>query len=107
MVGVAAMARAGASKLGEVRLAYFGVGTTAVRARKAEAALADGDVDAAVAALKSELAPPDDVQASGAVKTHLAGVLLRRIAKQLMERQTSGQARSDRDSNVRQTSAQN
>jgi putative membrane protein len=29
------------------------------------------------------------------------------IAKQLMERQTSGQARSDRDSNVRQTSAQN
>lgn len=30
-----------------------------------------------------------------------------KIAKELMERQLSGQARSDRDSNVRQTSAQN
>ncbi len=30
--------------------------------------------------------PPDDVQATGATKKHLAGVLLRRVAKQLMER---------------------
>ena len=54
-----------------------------MRATKAEAALADGNVDAAVAAL--DLDPPDDVQATGAVKKHLAGVLLRRVAKQLME----------------------
>ena len=46
-------------------------------------ALADGDIDAAVRALAQDLNPPDDVQASGAVKTHLAGVLLRRVARQL------------------------
>ena len=66
-----------------MRLAYFGVGATPVRARKAEAALAKGDIDGAVAAL--DLDPHDDVQATGAVKKHLAGVLLRRVAKQLME----------------------
>ena len=31
------------------------------------------------------LAPHDDIQATGAVKAHLAGVLLRRVAAQLME----------------------
>ena len=66
-----------------MRLAFFGVGATPLRAKKAEAALAGGNVDAAVAAL--DLEPPDDVQASGAVKKHLAGVLLRRVAKQLLE----------------------
>src|SRR5207248_6384732 len=51
MVGVAACARAEGKRLAGVRLAYFGVGATAVRARKAEAALANGNVDAAVTAL--------------------------------------------------------
>jgi len=83
MVGLAASARADGKKLSDVRLAYFGVGATPVRAKKSEAALAGGDVEAAVAAL--DLDPPDDVQATGAVKKHLAGVLLRRVAKQLME----------------------
>jgi aerobic carbon-monoxide dehydrogenase medium subunit len=85
MAGLAACARAGGQRLNDVRLAYFGVGTTPVRAHNAEAALAGGDVDAAVSALAKELDPPDDVQASGAAKRHLAGVLLRRVAKQLME----------------------
>lgn len=86
MAGLAACARADGKRLHDVRLAYFGVGTTPVRARHAEAALAgDGDVEAAVGALAQDLDPPDDVQASGAVKRHLAGVLLRRVAKQLME----------------------
>jgi carbon-monoxide dehydrogenase medium subunit len=40
-------------------------------------------VEAAVKALADDLEPTDDVQASGAVKTHLAGVLLRRVAQQL------------------------
>ena len=68
-----------------MRLAYFGVGNTPVRAKKAEAALAGGNIDDAVKALGSDLDPPDDVQATGATKKHLAGVLLRRVAKQLME----------------------
>jgi carbon-monoxide dehydrogenase medium subunit len=83
MVGLAACARADGKRLSNLRLAYFGVGATPVRARRAEPALADGDVEAAVKVLADDLEPADDVQASGAVKTHLAGVLLRRVAQQL------------------------
>ncbi|HVV63118.1 MAG TPA: xanthine dehydrogenase family protein subunit M [Pseudolabrys sp.] len=88
IVGLAACARADGKGLTDVQLAYFGVGATPIRARKAEAALTGGTIDdkrldAAIAAL--ELDPPDDVQATGATKRHLAGVLLRRVAKQLME----------------------
>jgi aerobic carbon-monoxide dehydrogenase medium subunit len=85
MVGLAAAARADGETLADVRLAFFGVGSTPVRAHNAETALAAGDVDAAVAALARDLDPPDDVQATGAVKRHLAGVLLRRVARQLKE----------------------
>ena len=46
-----------ASRLADLRLAYFGVGATPVRARKAETALADGDIDAAVSALAKDLDP--------------------------------------------------
>lgn len=83
MVGLAASARSSGKGLADVRLAYFGVGDTPVRAKKAEAALASGDIDAAVKAL--DLDPHDDVQATAKTKKHLAGVLLRRVAKQLME----------------------
>jgi len=83
MVGLAASARADGKQLRDLRLAYFGVGSTPLRARHAEQALAAGDVEAAVRALAQDLNPPDDVQASGPVKTHLAGVLLRRVARQL------------------------
>ena len=86
MAGLAACAHHDGSRLREPRLVYFGVGSTPVRARQAEAALAAGDLAAAVKALGNDLAPPDDVQAESAVKRHLAGVLLRRVAGQLMER---------------------
>src|SRR4029079_4718184 len=71
MVGLAACAKADGKGLADVRLAFFGVGATPVRAKKSEAALAAGDVDAAVKAL--DLDPPDDVQATAKVKKHLAG----------------------------------
>jgi carbon-monoxide dehydrogenase medium subunit len=85
MAGLAASARVNGKNLGDVRLVYFGVGNTPVRAKKAEAALADGNIDDAVKALASDLDPPADVQATGATKRHLAGVLLKRVTKQLME----------------------
>ena len=85
MVGLAASAQQDGKGLKDVRLAYFGVGATPVRARKAEAALATGDVGRAVDSLADDLAPPDDIQGSGAVKKHLAGVLLRRVAAQMMD----------------------
>ena len=84
IVGVlSAWTRNAADRLADVRLAFFGVGNTPVRSKKAEAALASGDTDAAVKAL--DLDPNDDVQATAKTKKHLAGVLLRRVAKQLME----------------------
>jgi carbon-monoxide dehydrogenase medium subunit len=85
LVGLAASARAAGRGFANLRLGFFGVGNTPLRAKQAEAELERGDVEGAVAAL--DLDPLDDVQASGAVKRHLAGVLLRRVATQLMEAQ--------------------
>jgi carbon-monoxide dehydrogenase medium subunit len=82
MVGLAATARTAGKALSDVRLVFFGVGTTPVRARTAEAALAAGDIEAAAKA--TDLDPPDDVQATGAVKRQLAGVLLTRVAGELL-----------------------
>lgn len=83
VAGLAASATAANGKLKDVRLAFFGVDLTPIRAKGAEAALAAGDIEEAVAALAADLDPPDDVQETGPVKQHLAGVLLRRVAQQL------------------------
>jgi carbon-monoxide dehydrogenase medium subunit len=83
LVGLAATSQAAGDKLTNVRLAFFGVDITPVRAKGAEDALAAGDIDKAAAALASDLDPLDDVQETGAVKRHLAGVLLRHVAKQM------------------------
>ena len=83
MVGLAACAQADGKRLKNLRLAFFGVAATPVRARSAETALAEGDVEAAVSALDADLEPSDDMHASSEVKSHLAGVLLRRVARQL------------------------
>jgi carbon-monoxide dehydrogenase medium subunit len=89
IAGLAACARAYPNGLGDVRLAFFGVGVTPVRARAAESALTgvmdDDRIAGAVAALQQDLTPGDDVQSSGKLKQHLAGVLLRRVARQLAE----------------------
>jgi aerobic carbon-monoxide dehydrogenase medium subunit len=81
LVGLAAASHA---EPRAIRLAYFGVGTTPVRARAAETALVRGDVNAAVAAVARDLEPSGDVHASAAAKRHLAGVLLRRVAAQVI-----------------------
>jgi carbon-monoxide dehydrogenase medium subunit len=66
-----------------VRLAFLGIGTTPVRARRAEAVL-EGQtlsptlIDAAIAALQAELNPLADLTNSSATKRHLACVLARR-----------------------------
>jgi carbon-monoxide dehydrogenase medium subunit len=83
LVGIAAAAQAKGAQLSDLHLVYFGVGQTAVRARKAEIAFVKGGLDAAVAALDDDLDPPDDVQTTGATKKYLAGVLLRRVAGEL------------------------
>jgi carbon-monoxide dehydrogenase medium subunit len=92
LVGLAASARADGMVLKDVRLAFFGVDTTPIRARAAEAALERGED--AVAALGRDLAPDGDVQASAAAKRHLAGVLLGRVAHQLAEPPQPAEPRS-------------
>ena len=84
MIGLAANARLDRSGLREVRLVYFGVGAKPLRARHAEAAFARGSLEEAVGALAQDLDPPDDLQASGKLKKHLAAVLLERVATQLL-----------------------
>lgn len=86
LVGLAATARAEAGIWKDMRLAFFGVGLTPMRAKRAEDALSGGDIDRAVQQLASDIDPPDDVQETGAVKKHLASVLLRRVATQMMGR---------------------
>jgi carbon-monoxide dehydrogenase medium subunit len=83
LVGLAAAARAGGKTLRDVRLAFFGVGATPIRARTAEAAVSLGTDPVAV--LARDLDPEGDVQASAAARKHLAGVLLRRVVAQLAE----------------------
>ena len=85
IVGLAASARLSGPHLIDPRLVYFGAGPKPTRALRAEEALAARGVDAAVAALAKDLDPLDDLQATREVKMHLAGVLLRRVAAQLME----------------------
>jgi carbon-monoxide dehydrogenase medium subunit len=83
LVGLAAAARHDGKVLRDVRLAFFGVGATAIRARTVEAAIAIGTDP--IAALTRDLDPEGDVQASAAARKHLAGVLLRRVMTQLTE----------------------
>lgn len=83
IVGLAASARTEGIKLDGVRLVYFSVGDAPVRARKAEAAFASGNIDEAVSGLSNDLSPNADLENSSETKLHLAGVLLRRVAKQL------------------------
>lgn len=62
--------------MGAPRVAFFGVADRALRAPAAEAALAGGDVEAAVAALDLPFA--GDLHTSAQTRRHYAGVVLRR-----------------------------
>ena len=78
MVGLAAHGTQGAWRLG-----FFSVGSTAIPARHAAAALAPGITEhtlaAACDALAADLPEHADPQASAATRLHLARVLLRRV----------------------------
>lgn len=83
LAGLAAQASAGA-----LRLVFFGVGAKPVEAVAAAAELGAGDwlrrLPAAEAALDADLDPPDDLQADGRTKRHLARVLLGRAVRALV-----------------------
>lgn len=86
LVGLAATARANGTALSDIRLVYFGVGAIPMRAPHAEEAVAGGSVEDAVATLHKDIDPKGDIQASGAARLHLAGVLLKRVVQQLQGR---------------------
>jgi carbon-monoxide dehydrogenase medium subunit len=90
LAGLAARARVETQAVSEARLVFFGVGTRPVRARGAEAALvgrrADADALAAAGrALERDLDPPGDIHGSPALRRHLAGVLLARVVRRLVD----------------------
>ncbi len=72
-----------AGSFSAARIVGFGVGDTPVLCAAAAAALVSEGIEAAVSALDSDLDPAGDLQASPAMKRHLAKVLLRRLAGRL------------------------
>jgi len=78
----------GAGAVQRAAIGLLGMGSTPLRATAAEESLlgrtpSAPDLDEVAQLAVADLDPPDDVQETGAVKRHLAGVLLRRVAHQL------------------------
>jgi carbon-monoxide dehydrogenase medium subunit len=65
------------------RVSAFSVGPRPLLALEAMACLDKGDLTGAVAALRGEIDPPSDTQATAAYRRHLAGVLLSRAVNDL------------------------
>jgi carbon-monoxide dehydrogenase medium subunit len=89
IVGLAACAWRDGKDLREMRLAFFGVADRPRLAARAASALEGKPLDEnllsqAVAALEADFEPRGDLHASAATRRRLAGVLLRRVAKELL-----------------------
>lgn len=87
IVGLAAHAKVDGVALADVQLAFFGAGATPVLARNAAAVLEGKGapaLDEAQRALDDDLAPFDDINASAALRMHLARVLLGRVLIELL-----------------------
>lgn len=65
------------------RLSAFSVGPRPVLAVAAMERLGAGDVEGAVKALRDEINPPSDTQASAAYRRHLVGILLTRALESI------------------------
>ena len=90
LAGLAARLRVEGRTVRDARLVFFGVGDRPVRARSAETALAGHGPDpealaAAGRALTRDLDPPGDIHASPALRRHLAGVLLARVIRRMLD----------------------
>lgn len=93
LVGVAAAVQVDGSKVTKAAIALFGVGGTPVRASEAEQALIGGgttaDLEAVGKLAAMNLAPSDDVHASGDYRKSVAATIVARaIAKALKEAQS-------------------
>ncbi len=92
IVGAAVQGRFQAGQVEALSIAFLSVGPAPVRARNAETAACGRPLSPAViadaqAALELDLKPTDDAQTSGAMRLHLARVLLGRLLGQLARAQ--------------------
>ncbi|MGO4714665.1 FAD binding domain-containing protein [Bradyrhizobium sp. 2TAF24] len=90
LVGGGILAEMTGDRVDHIRIVFFSVGSTPVRARQAEAALTGRSlIPAAVAdaqaTIDADLAPPDDEQVPAAMRLHLARVLLGRLLGRIAE----------------------
>lgn len=88
-VGLALAADVVDGRLDDLRIVFFGIGGTPVRATAAETVLAGSGADPdtvrrAVESLGDGLSPSGDLHTGAATKLHLAGVLLRRALPSLL-----------------------
>ncbi len=91
LVGAGILAEFKDSLIEQVRIVFFGVGNTPVRARQAEEALIGRRLDEAAivaeqAVVSDDLDPPADEQVTPAMRLHVARVLLGRLLGQIGER---------------------
>jgi len=89
IVGIAIAADVVGGVLDEMRIVFLGVGNTPMRALGAETALNGtrgelAQVGEAVGSLEEDIAPSNDLYTSAETKSHLAGVLLQRAVKLLL-----------------------
>ena len=83
MAGLAGWAALRRGRIAEARLVFFGTDIRAVEAKAAAVALVTS-LEAAIVALDRDLAPVADLNASAAMKRHLAQALLRRACTAVM-----------------------
>jgi aerobic carbon-monoxide dehydrogenase medium subunit len=84
IIGLAAHVQHDGSVFGDASLVFFNAGDRPVPAPRTAALLkgqgwSDDLADTLAASLKEELDPPDDLNADGPMRKHLAGVLVKRI----------------------------
>ncbi|CAN0497307.1 unnamed protein product [Laminaria digitata] len=83
IIGLCAHVALDGGTFGDARLVFFNAGDRPVSAPQTAALLngqswSDGLADELSASLKQELDPPDDLNADGPMRKHLAGVLVKR-----------------------------
>ena len=83
IIGLAADAEVDGGAFGDAKLAFFGAGDRPIAAHRTAALLRGRSWSEELAAqiadsLKDELDPPEDLNADGAMRRHLAGVLAKR-----------------------------
>ena len=90
MIGLAVHGKVDGGSFSDMNLVYFGAGDRPVVARAASAALdgqstGDESLEAAAARLDDDLDPPEDLNADGPMRLHLARVLLRRVLRAMAD----------------------